>query len=109
VIMERWPVLAGLRRARALIRRVWPTAVVIAALQFTLPVLVWIAAVDSEFILRFDDAWQPREIRYGFSMSQGSLIYQLLNIVVTPLAGIMIGELYLKARHAGGEIVDGTR
>ena len=105
-IMERWSVWMTLRRARTLFRRVWSTALIIAALQFALPVLVWIAAVDSNFVLRFDENWQPQQLGAGFSMSSGSLIYQLLNVVVTPLAGIMNAELYLKARHAGGEVVE---
>ena len=106
VVMERLSVGVSLRRARSLVRRVWTTAIVIAILQFTLPALVWIASADFDFILRFDDNWQPREIRYGFSMSSGSLVYQLLNVVVTPLTGIMTAELYLKARHAGGERIE---
>ena len=105
-IVEHLPILATLRRARILFRRVWSTAIVITALQFALPVLVWIGTVDSTFVLRFDDNWQPTEFRYGFSMSSSSMWYQLLNVVVTPLAGIMTAQLYLKARHAGGETTD---
>jgi serine/threonine-protein kinase len=106
VIMEPLSVGAALRRARVLFRRVWSTALVITALQFALPLLVWIAAVDSTFTLRFDEHWQPRELGFGLSMSSGSLIYQFLNVLVTPLAGIMNAQLYLKARHAGGEILE---
>jgi hypothetical protein len=75
-------------------------------LQFTLPLLVWIASIDSEFTLRLDDNWQPREIGFRFGMSAESMLFQLLNIVVTPLTAIMTAQLYLKARHAGGETID---
>ena len=34
------------------------------------------------------------------------MLFQLLNILVTPLTAIMTAELYLKARHAGGEAID---
>ena len=78
----------------------------LALLQFTLPLLVWIASIDSEFTLRFDDNWEPRELGFRFGMSAGSMLFQLLNIVVTPLTAIMTAQLYLKARHAGGETID---
>jgi serine/threonine protein kinase len=105
-VMERLSLAGTLRRARLLLRRVWSTAAVIALLQFTLPLLVWIASIDSEFTLRFDDNWQPREIGFRFGMSAESMLFQLLNIVVTPLTAIMTAQLYLKARHAGGETID---
>ncbi len=105
-VMERLSLAGTLRRARLLLRRVWSTAAVIALLQFTLPLLVWIASIDSEFTLRFDDNWQPRELGFRFGMSAESMLFQLLNIVVTPLTAIMTAQLYLKARHAGGETID---
>ena len=89
-----------------LLRRVWTTAAVIAILQFALPLLVWIASIDSHFTLRFDANWRPREVGVQFGMSSESMLFQLLTIVVTPLAGIMTAQLYLKARHAGGESTD---
>ena len=79
---------------------------VVWGLQFTLPLLVWIASIDSHFVLRFDDNWEPRELGFTFGMSAGSMLFQLLNIVVTPLTAIMTAQLYLKARHAGGETID---
>jgi hypothetical protein len=82
------------------------TAVVIALLQFALPLLVWILSIDSHFVLRFDDNWRPREAGFTFGLSAGSMLFQLLNIVVTPLTAIMTAQLYLKARHAGGETID---
>ena len=106
VVMERLSFTATLKRARRLLRRVWSTAVVIALLQFALPLLVWILSIDSHFVLRFDDNWQPLEAGFTFGMSGGSMLFQLLNIVVTPLTAIMTAQLYLKARHAGGETVD---
>jgi serine/threonine protein kinase len=103
VVMERLTLAGTLSRSRLLIRRVWSTALVITVLQFTLPALVWIASIDADFVFRFDEHWQPQEIRFAFGMSAGSMLYQLLNILVTPLTAIMTAQLYLKARHAGGE------
>jgi hypothetical protein len=106
VVMERLSFTGTLKRARRLLRRVWSTAVVIALLQFALPLLVWILSIDSNFVLRFDDNWQPREAGFTFGLSAESMLFQLLNIVVTPLTAIMTAQLYLKARHAGGETID---
>jgi serine/threonine protein kinase len=105
-VMERLTLTGTLKRARTLLKRVWTTAAVIAVLQFAFPALVWIASIDSQFTLRFDDNWQPRELGFRFGMSAGSMLFQLLNIVVTPLTAIMTAQLYLKARHAGGETID---
>ena len=105
-VMERLSLFGTLKRARRLLRRVWSTALVIALLQFALPLLVWIASIDSHFVLRFDENWEPREFGFTFGMSAGSMLFQLLNIVVTPLTAIMTAQLYLKARHAGGETID---
>jgi hypothetical protein len=105
-VMERLSLTATLQRARTLLKRVWPTAIVIAILQFAFPLLVWILSIDSQFTLRFDDNWQPREIGFTFGMSAESMLFQLLNIVVTPLTAIMTAQLYLKARHAGGETIE---
>jgi hypothetical protein len=49
---------------------------------------------------------RPREAGFTFGLSSGSMLFQLLNIIVTPLTAIMTAQLYLKARHAGGETVD---
>ena len=105
-VMERLSLAGTLKRARTLLKRVWPTAMVIAILQFAFPLLVWIASIDSHFTLRFDDNWQPREIGLQFGMSAESMLFQLLNVVVTPLTAIMTAQLYLKARHAGGEMIE---
>jgi serine/threonine protein kinase len=105
-VMERLSLTGTLKRARTLLKRVWTTAAVIAVLQFAFPLLVWIASIDSQFTLRFDDNWEPRELGFRFGMSAESMLFQLLNIVVTPLTAIMTAQLYLKARHAGGETID---
>jgi serine/threonine protein kinase len=105
-VMERLSLTGTLKRARTLLRRVWPTAIVIAVLQFAFPLLVWILSIDSHFTLRFDDNWQPREIGFRFGMSAESMLFQLLTVFVTPLTAIMTAHLYLKARHAGGETID---
>ena len=71
--------------------------------QFTLPVLVWVASVDSHFTFRMTDNFKPKELSFGFNMSGSSPLYQLLNIVITPLTAIMTALLYLKTRQASGE------
>ena len=103
--MEDLGVRATLRRARSLAKRFWSTVVIITALQFTLPILVWIASVDSSFTLRFADDWSPKEFGFGFTTSGTKSLYQLLNILVAPLAAIMSAQLYLKTRQAGGEVL----
>ena len=47
-----------------------------------------------------------REAGFTFGVSAGSMLFQLLDIVVTPLTAIMTAQPYLKARHAGGEATD---
>jgi serine/threonine protein kinase len=64
------------------------------------------AGLDSHFTLQLDDNWQPRQVGIQFGMSGESMLFQLLTIVITPLTAIMTGQLYLKARHAGGETID---
>jgi hypothetical protein len=54
IVMEDVSVRDALRRARRLARRAWSTVLVITALQFALPVLVWFAAVDVDFVFRVD-------------------------------------------------------
>jgi hypothetical protein len=49
VVMEDISARAALRRARHLARRSWSTVLIITLLQFALPVLVWVTAVDSSF------------------------------------------------------------
>ena len=101
--MEDRPVRAALRRARELARRAPTTVLIITALQFTLPILVWIASVDLNVTFALDEHWAAKEFGFGFATSGSVVPYQLLNVVVTPLTGIMTALLYLKTRHAGGE------
>jgi hypothetical protein len=108
VVMEGLGVRGTLKRARQLMKRSWSTVLIITVLQFTLPVLVWIASVDSTFILRLADDFSPKEFSFHFNMSGNSSLYQLLNIFVTPLTAIMTALLYLKTRQAGGESLKGA-
>jgi len=101
--MEQHGVRGTLRRSRALSRRAFGTALVITLVQFALPVLVWRAAVHTDFTLRLNDDWTPKQIGFDFSMSGRSALYQLLNVFVTPVTAIMASLLYLKTRSAGGE------
>jgi serine/threonine protein kinase len=102
-IMEQQGVRGTLRRSRILSRRAWGTVLVITLVQFALPVLVWKAAVHTDFTLQFHDDWSPKQFGFNFSMSGPSALYQLLNVFVTPITAIMASLLYLKTRKAGGE------
>ncbi len=102
-IMEQHGVLGTLRRSLRLSRRALGTVLVITLVQFALPVLIWKAAVTTEFTLQFHDNWSPKQVGFNFSMSGPSALYQLLNVFVTPLTAIMASLLYLKTRKAGGE------
>ncbi len=103
VIMEDISARGALRRARQLARRAWSTVLIIAILQFALPVLVWVIAVDSTFVFRLDENWQPKELGFTIGASWQSAMYQLLDLFVAPLTGTMTALLYLKSRQAGGE------
>lgn len=102
-IMEQHGVRGTLRRSRMLSRRALGTVLVITLVQFALPVLVWKATVSTDFTLQFHDDWSPKQIGFNFSMSGPSALYQLLNVFITPVTGIMASLLYLKTRKAGGE------
>lgn len=103
LMIEGTGVWATLKRTRRLVTRERLSALVITVVQFALPLLVWRAAITTHFVFRLDDNWSPKELSLNFSMSAGSMPYQLLNILVTPLTSIMISLLYLKTRRAGGE------
>ena len=103
VMMERLGIGATLKRARRLMKRSWTTVMLITVLQFVLPILVWIAAVNTSLTLKLNDDFSPKEFSFNFSMSGRSALFQLLNILVTPLTAIMTALLYLKARQSGGE------
>ena len=103
VIMEDISARDALRRARHLARRAWSTVLIITVLQFALPVLVWIAAVDADFTFRLDENWEPKELGFAIGASWSSAMYQLLDVFVGPLTGTMTALLYLKSRQAGGE------
>jgi serine/threonine protein kinase len=102
-IMEQQGVRGTLRRSRILSRRALGTVLVITLVQFALPVLVWRAAVHTDFTLQFHDDWSPKQVGFNFSMSGPSALWQLLNVFVTPITAIMASLLYLKTRKAGGE------
>jgi serine/threonine protein kinase len=102
-VMEGGSVRTVLRRARALARRSWPTVLVIAALQLALPILVWTASIRLSVTVKLGAGLWPQELGYGLASSGTSALYQLLNILVLPLASIMTALLYLKTRQAGGE------
>jgi len=102
-VMERRGVFRTLFRSISLVKRSWFTALVITILAFGLPVLVWWACVDSNIVFKMDEQWNPKEFSVNFSISGRSALYQLLNILITPLSAIMTSLLYLKTKRAGGE------
>jgi serine/threonine protein kinase len=102
-VMEGTTVRHTLRRARTLTRRVWTSALVITAIQFAVPVLVWTASVKSSFVFKLADDYSPKELGFSFVLSGNSSLYQLLNVAIAPLTAIMLAQLYLKTRQAGGE------
>jgi len=102
-IMEQHGVFGTLRRSQRLSRRALGTVLVITIVQFALPILVWRAAITTDFTLELNDDYSPKQFGFNFSMSGVSGLYQLLNVTVTPLTAIMASLLYLKTRKAGGE------
>ena len=108
VIMEQHGVFGSLRRSRTLSGRAFWTALVITLVQFALPILVWRAAVTTDFTLQLNDDFSPKQFGFNFSMSGWSSLYQLLNVFITPLTAIMASMLYLKTRQAGGESLRDT-
>src|SRR6185369_17497004 len=92
-----------LRRSRVLSSRALGTVLVIAVIQFALPIAIGKAAVTTDLTLQLNNDWSPKQFGFSFSMSGGSIFFQLLNVLVTPLTAIMASLLYLKTRKAGGE------
>jgi len=72
-IMEQRRVRGTLRRSTILSRRALGTVLVITLVQFALPVLVWRAAVQTDFTLQFHDDFSPKQVGFNFSMSGGPL------------------------------------
>ena len=103
VIMERHGARGTLRRSRILSRRALGTVLVITVIQFALPILIGKAAVSTDITLQLKDDFSPKQFGFNFSMSAGSVFFQLLNVFVTPVTAIMASLLYLKTRKAGGE------
>ena len=103
VMMEQHGVRGTLRRSRILSRRALVTVLVITLVQFALPILIGKAAVSTDITLQLNDDFSPKQFGFNFSMSGGSVFFQLLNVFVTPLTAIMASLLYLKTRAAGGE------
>ena len=105
VVMENCGAREALRRARGLARRAWSTVLIITALHFALPLVVWLSAVDMNVVLRLDENWQPLELGFAIDGSWSSAMYQLLDVFVAPLTATMTVLLYLKSRQAGGELL----
>ena len=74
-IMEQHGVRGTLRRSRTLSRRALGTVPVITLVQFALPVLIWRAALTTDFTLQLNDDFSPKQIGFNFSMSGTSALY----------------------------------
>ncbi|HEX5833686.1 MAG TPA: hypothetical protein VFY34_07530 [Pyrinomonadaceae bacterium] len=59
--------------------------------------------MSTDLTLQLNDDFSPKQFGFNFSMSAGSVFFQLLNVFVTPMTAIMASLLYLKTRKAGGE------
>lgn len=104
-VMEGGGVRAILRRTRRLARRSWSTVLAMTVLGFALPVVVWMTSVDMSVSLKMDASFHLTSYGFSLSSSGDTVLYQLLNIFVTPLVAIMAALLYMKTRQAGGEPV----
>ncbi|HEY2905833.1 MAG TPA: hypothetical protein VGJ29_08010 [Vicinamibacterales bacterium] len=102
-IMEGTTVRDTVRRARALARRVLSASVAISAIQFAVPILVWTASVKSTLVFRLAEDYTPKQLGFTFVTSANWSLFQLPIVFVAPLTGIMLAQLYLKTRYAGGE------
>jgi len=67
--------------------------------QFALPILIGKAAVSTGITLQLTDDYSPKQFGFIFSMSGGSIFFQLLKFV-TPVTAIMASLLYIKTRKA---------
>ena len=103
VIIENLGVWSTLNRAGSLAKRSLLSVITITLLQFALPILVWRASITSTFTLKLNDDYSPKEFGFSFVSSSESALFQLLNIFVAPLTGIMLSLVYLKTRQSGGE------
>jgi serine/threonine protein kinase len=107
VLMEGLEKKAAMRRARELAARSWRTVIIVALLQFLIPMVV--GALLGRFGVH-------REVHngahVGFTTGPSSQIGQhltgLINIFVVPLMSIVPALLYLKMRQMGGETLSET-
>jgi serine/threonine protein kinase len=101
VLIEGLEKKAAMRRARELASRSWRTVIIVALLQFLIPLGV------SALLGRISFG---RSEQGGIHVSKSSLTHQiyqqlsgLVNIFIVPLMSIVPALLYLKMRQIGGE------
>jgi hypothetical protein len=102
-VMEELKLGATLKRAFNLMKRTWATVLTITILQFATPVAIWMLTAGVWITFKLGDDWKPRQFTASFHMSGKSCLFQLLNVLLTPLIAIVTALLYLKTRRAGGE------
>src|SRR6185503_10800052 len=100
VLMEGLEKKAALKRARELASRSWRTVIIVALLQFLIPMVV--SALIGRLSVNLHK--QTNDSSFQFHVKE---IYQqvsgLVNIVIVPLISIVQALLYLKMRQLGGE------
>ena len=101
-VSERLGVVKTLKRASALMKRAPASVIFIALLQLLVPVLVFMAFNGHTFNLTIEE----HQVGVNFTLGVENNFNQLLNVLVAPLTAIMAALVYLRARGAGGEVLE---
>jgi len=103
VLMEGLERKAARRRARSLAGRSWRTLILVALIQFVLPILIN-AVLGAMFgIVAGHAASKGHET---VQIKIGTQLTSLINIFILPLMSIVPALLYLKMRQLGGETLN---
>ena len=100
VLMEGLEKKAALKRARELASRSWRTVIIVALLQFLIPMAVsaLIGRLSVNLHKQTNDSTFRVHVEEIYQQVSG-----LVNIVIVPLISIVQALLYLKMRQLGGE------
>ena len=103
VLMEGLERKAARRRARSLAGRSWRTLILVALIQFVLPILIN-AVLGAMFGIVAGHA--ARKGHETVQIKIGTQLTSLINIFILPLMSIVPALLYLKMRQLGGETLN---